>query len=282
MTPQNRVTALVPAYEAAAFISKTLDSLSSQTLNKFDVIISVDTCKDDTHTICQKYCVNYENFRVIRQDRRLGWVGNCNYLLEQAETRYALFALHDDVLAPTYLEKLCQALDERPDVVICYSDMLVTFANGEHELQRYPELDGMQNTVLRGQKMLNKIGYWWVPYRGIFRLNQARKINGLKLHGAGDFSADWPWLFHMSLLGEFLRIPETLCYKFQKKDSHSGGWKHSPKHWHEATLACMQELWSSELTLWEKLYLTLRFHGGPHLAAKLAVRHIQPQIECHD
>ena len=110
MTPKKRVTALVPAYEAAAFISKTLDSLSSQTLNKFDVIISVDKCKDDTYKICQEYCKNHANFRVIQQDRRLGWVGNCNYLLEQAETRYALFALHDDVLAPTYLEKLCQAL----------------------------------------------------------------------------------------------------------------------------------------------------------------------------
>lgn len=275
MPSKNKITALVPAYQAAPFIRRTLESLSSQTLNNFEVIISVDLCNDDTYAICKEYGATNYNFRVIGQDRRLGWVGNCNYLLGQADSDYALFAPHDDILAPNYLEKLCQVLDARPEVVLCYSDMLMQWLNGETRRRIYIELDGIQSPVLRGQKMLNRIGFWWVPYRGIFRLNQARKVNGLKLHGAEDFSADLPWLFHLSLLGQFFRVPETLCYKFQTKDHRSGNWEFSRMHWHEVTLACIQELWMSDIPLREKLSLTLRFHRGYRLAANLAVRHIK-------
>ena len=33
----------------------------------------------------------------------------------------------------------------------------------------------------------------------------------------GEYSADLPWLLHMSLLGEFVRVPEVLCYKFYEE-----------------------------------------------------------------
>ena len=280
MTSIKRVVALVAAYQAAEFIRRTLDSLVSQTLYNLDVIISVDLCEDETYAICQEYCANYPNFRVTRQDKRLGWVGNCNYLLEQAHGDYVMFASHDDVFKAEYLEKLCRVMDERSDVVMCYSDVLLTNMDGEKEHWEYREMDGLKNRVHRGLKMLNRSGLWWVPYRGIFRLNQARKINGLKLHGAGEFSADLPWLFHMSLRGEFVRVSETLCYKFYIKGSLSRSWEFSTNQWHEVTLACMRELWSSDLTLKEKLHITSRFQNGPSLTAKLLLRHIRPRREC--
>ena len=52
MTIQTKVTALVPAYQAADFIQKTLDSLSRQKYDDFRVIISVDLCNDKTYEIC--------------------------------------------------------------------------------------------------------------------------------------------------------------------------------------------------------------------------------------
>jgi len=255
MKNRTKVTALVPAYQAAEFIQSTLDSLSAQTRDHFDVVISVDLCDDNTYDICLKHCERDTRFRVVRQERRLGYVGNCNFLLGQTDSDYVLFAFHDDILAPTYLEKLCIVLDDRPEVVMSYSDVLLTAVDGSQELWVYTELEDLCDRVQRGKKMLMRAGQWWVPNRGVFRLRETGRIQGLKTNGAGEFSADWPWLFHMSLLGEFARVPETLCRKFYKPGSLSRSWDFSAKQYYEVSAACMRELWASELTSDEKLEL---------------------------
>lgn len=251
------VTALVPAYQAAEFIQPTLDSLSAQTYGNFKVIVSVDLCSDDTHAICMKHCAADSRFRVIKQEQRLGYVGNCNFLLGQADADYALFAFHDDILAPAYVEKLCRLLDTRSEVVLSYSDVLTTAVNGSQEHWVFTGLDGARDRAQRGLKMLMRANNWWVPNRGIFRLKEARSIHGLKTHGAGEFSVDWPWLFHMSLLGEFARVPETLCYKYYKRGSLSKSWNYSETQWYNASLSCLRELWNSGLSVHEKFSLSL-------------------------
>ncbi len=257
MIEHSKVTALVPAYQAGEFIQSTLDSLSAQTHGNFDVIVSIDLCTDDTHAICLRHSASDSRFRVIRQDQRLGYVGNCNFLLGQAHAELVLFAFHDDILAPTYLEKLCAVLDARPDVVLSYSDVLLTPVVGAQQLWVYTQLEGLRQRTRRGLKMLSRAGQWWVPNRGVFRLGEARKIQGLKTHGAGEFSADWPWLFHMSLLGEFARVPETLCHKFYKPDSLSRSWAFTKRQHFEVAAACMRELWNADLSVEEKLRMAV-------------------------
>ena len=183
-------------------------------------------------------------------------MGNCNFLLDQAETDYVLFAFHDDILAPDYITLLAAVLDAHPEAVLSYSDVLLTHVNGQQEHWKFSDLEGVHERVRRGMIMLQGNNMWWVPNRGLFRLNDARRINGLKTHGAGEFSADWPWLFHMSLLGEFIRVPHTLCHKFYKPGSLSRNWERSKRQKFEVRAATMRELWNSELTSEEKLMIT--------------------------
>lgn len=262
MTSRSKVTALVPAYQAAGFIQDTLDSLSAQTYPNFDVIVSVDLCEDETFRICEAHAFRDARFRVVRHDDRLGYVGNCNFLLGQALSDFVLFAFHDDVLAPEYVEKLSAVLERRPEVVMAYSDVLLTTVDGRQETWVYTALEGLVDRVQRGLKMMAMEGMWWVPNRGVFRLSEARRINGLKAHGAGEFSADWPWLFHMSLLGEFTRVPETLCFKYYKPGSLSRSWDFTFSQYFEVGAACMRELWNSALSTDEKLQVAVPLMNG--------------------
>ena len=86
---------------------------------------------------------------------------------------------------------------------------------------------------------------------------EGRKIQGLKTHGAGEFSADRPWLLHMSLLGEFARVPETLCFKYYKPESLSRNWEFSPRQQYQVAVACLREIKISELSVLEKLRLAV-------------------------
>ena len=249
------VTALLPAWQSADFIQDTLDSLSAQTYDNFQVIISVDLCEDDTYAACMAHAEHDSRFRVIKQTKRLGYSGNCSLLLEEADSDYVMFAFHDDTLAPDYIVSLAAVLDARPEVIMSYSDVLYTAVNGQQEHWVFSALEGEHERLQRGAKMLLPVDKWWIPNRGLFRLNKARQINGVKTHGAEDFSADWPWLFHMSLLGEFARVPKTLCYKYCKPGSITLGWAFTPRQDYEVRASCIRELWNSELSSEEKAIL---------------------------
>lgn len=259
-----KVQLLLPAWQAEAFIQPTLDSLSAQTHPDFQVIVSVDRCDDDTCGVCRRHALRDRRFRVVRQESRRGYVGNCNFLLEHADADYVCFAFHDDILAPGYIERLAAVLDARPEVVLSYSDVALTHADGKREHWTYAALEGVTDRAARGNRVLARQGMWWVPNRGLFRLAPARRIGGMKIHGAGEFSVDWPWLFRMSLLGQFARVAETLCFKFYKPGSLSQNWAHSKTQYFEVACACMRELWNSELTGEEKLRLALPLANWLH------------------
>jgi glycosyltransferase involved in cell wall biosynthesis len=265
--PTSSVAALLPAWQAADFIQATLDSLSAQTCDNLSVIVSVDLSDDDTYALCLAHAERDSRFLVIRQDRRLGYVGNCNFLLAQAEADYACFAFHDDLLAPDYLARLAAVLDARPEVVLAFSDMRVTHVDGRVEQPVFTALEGVQSRLQRAAVMLKPAPQWWVPNRGLFRLAAARGIGGLKIHGAGEFSTDWPWLFHMSLLGEFARVPEVLCFKHYRPGSLSRSWAFTKRQIYEAHAACLRELWNAAIPTDEKvelaLPLTRRLHANP-------------------
>lgn len=251
------VTALLPAYRAAAFIQPTLDSLSAQSHRNFDVIVSVDECDDNTFEICTSHARSDPRFRVFRQEHRLNYVGNCNFLLQQATADYVCFAFHDDILFPKFIETLADALDRHEEAILAYSDMLLTDeVTGAHELRTYTALAGMHDPVARGLRLLNgPSGRWSIPNRGLFRLAAARQVGGLRTPGAGGYAPDLPWLFHLSLLGEFVRVPEVLCHKFYKAGSLTKVWRHTEAQMHSASFACWLEIWRSQLTLPQKARL---------------------------
>lgn len=251
------VSILVPAYQAVDFIQATLDSISAQTFESFEVIVSVDVSNDGTYEACLAHASRDDRYRVIKQERRMGYVGNCNALLRQAAGEFALFAFHDDVFSVDYVEKLTAALRSAPGAAMSYSDLELTQTDGKIEHHVFPGFEPTASRVERGLRMLSRPKGWWVPNRGMFKMKAARQARGLKTHAAGEFSTDWPWLFHLSLIGDFVRVPETLCFKFYKVGSLSRTWKFTKRQWFEASVSCMREIWSSELTSEEKLTLAL-------------------------
>jgi len=257
MVQASKVMALVPAYESADFIQATLDSLSAQTYRHLEILISVDVCDDGTYDICLEQSRRDPRFRVVRQQgERLGYSANCNFLLAQANADYVMLAFHDDLLEPTFVEKLCHVLDERPEVIMAFPDTHLTNIDGSEDQWEFTALEGLKTPRQRGLVMQGRPWLWWAPNRGLFRLDQARSIGGIKPHRAGEFSVDFPWLFHMSLLGEFARVPEVLVHKHYLPQSLSRGWEFNRREWLEVTASCMRELWNSNISTEDKLAIS--------------------------
>lgn len=250
-----RVTALVPVWRAAPFLRETLEHLERQTYEHLQVLISDDASPDESAAIAESFAKRDARFRVLRQPRNLGWVGNVNALLEASTGELLMFAFQDDLLAPTYVGRCASALLSRPQAVLAFTDLQLVEADGSTSVKTYRELEGLASPLERALRVARQESSWWVPNRGVFRAEAARTIGGLRRHAAGEFSADWPWLLHLSLLGECVRVPETLCTKIYQPRSLSRSWDFGFGSWRAVTASAMDVVSRSPLSWAERLAL---------------------------
>ena len=281
---QPTVTALVPCFNAAEFISRTLDSLATQTWPNIEILIGDDCSSDDTVHIVSEFARGRDNVRLVRRDQNMGWLRNSNDLMAQAKGELMFFAFHDDIVAPDYVEKLVEALRANPQAVLSYSDMLLTELDGRRCVLTLDGLSGLRSSLARGFLMAREHNAW-VPNRGLFRAWVFDRIGGIKPNDQGEVSADWVWLLHMSLLGEFVRVPEVLCYKFMKKGSLSKRWGAFDVIQQKAVRRAMIEaIWQSPLGLLQKLILISYVRGAstfiPAGVRSIAKRvlHLRPRV----
>jgi len=78
MTSQPRMLALTPAYNAEAFLRRTLDSLATPTYPSLRVLIADDASTDATADIAEDYLRRDARFSLVRRTNNLGWTGNTN------------------------------------------------------------------------------------------------------------------------------------------------------------------------------------------------------------
>ncbi|MBM7504043.1 glycosyltransferase family 2 protein [Agromyces aurantiacus] len=220
------VTALVPTYNGAAFITRTLDSLAAQTWPNLEILIGDDRSTDDTLEVVRRFAERHPNTRILERESNLGWLGNSNDLMANARGELLFFAFHDDVVAPTYVEALVAALRDRPGAVLAFSDMELHELDGTVTRHAFDELDGLESAMARGRVMVHRPGDWWVPNRGLFRASGFAELGGIHPNERGEYSADWTWLLGLALIGEFVRVPEVLCTKHYMSGSLSKRWPH--------------------------------------------------------
>lgn len=246
-----RVVACMPTWNATTFIEPVLASVAAQTYPNLQLLISVDVSSDATAAMCERFAAERPNVRVIRQSARLGWLRNANATLREARGEYAFFAFHDDPLEPTYVTKLVAALEARPDAVLAFSDIVT------HEgVCRYTALDDTSRFE-RCRRIFHALDAWWVPNRGLMRMSAVRKLEGMRMHFAGEYSADRPWLLRLAGLGPFAHVHEPLLFKDFRERSLSSTWRRHLWNRLGLQLACLGALHEARLPLTQELYLNV-------------------------
>ncbi|MEA2666271.1 MAG: hypothetical protein QOI11_3215 [Candidatus Eremiobacteraeota bacterium] len=245
-----RVTACMPAWNAAAFIGPVLASLAAQTYPELELLISVDACGDGTGELCAAFAAARPWVTVLRQPARLGWIGNANALLRAARGDYVFFAFHDDPLHPDYVERLVGALERAPGAVLAFCDV-----DSNAGPFRYDVLDGVDDRFERARRVLLQRGEWWVPNRGLIRAGAVKALGGMRPHLAGEANADLPWLLRLALLGAFVRVPAPLIAKAFRANGLSASWQTDARRRLAVQLACVDVVRGAGFTASQTLRL---------------------------
>ncbi|PSB45447.1 glycosyl transferase family 2 [Cyanosarcina cf. burmensis CCALA 770] len=114
------VSAIVPAYNAAATISKTLESLFAQSFPHWEAIIVNDGSSDDTLAIATQFAERDSRIRVVSQSQT-GVSAARNTGIKEAKYDWLLFLDADDWILPPHLERLIQAVERAPNLDAVYS-----------------------------------------------------------------------------------------------------------------------------------------------------------------
>ena len=107
----DKVSVVVPAYQAENYIRECVDSILGQTYGALEVILIDDGSKDSTPGILDAYAEADSRVRVIHQENK-GLAETRNVGIEAATGRWLTYVDADDRLAADTVEKLVKAAEE--------------------------------------------------------------------------------------------------------------------------------------------------------------------------
>lgn len=113
------VSVIVPVYNAAKYLKKTLDSLKNQTLKNIEIVCVDDGSKDESLKILQKYAKADKRFKVVHQ-ANAGVATARNTGLKKASGKYIMWCDSDDTYQPDMCLHMISIMERRSvDMAIC-------------------------------------------------------------------------------------------------------------------------------------------------------------------
>lgn len=139
-----RVSVIIPAYNAEAFISQTIESVLAQTYQQLEIIVVDDGSTDGTCRILQRYgdCIRF----LHQENKGVSEARNAGVAIATGE--YIALLDHDDLWLPEKLDKQIKILDADSDVALVYSDCHRIDINGKLLFKKFDILRPHRGRVL--------------------------------------------------------------------------------------------------------------------------------------
>lgn len=105
----HKVSIIIPVYNNAKYLSKCLRSIQAQTCSNLEIIVIDDGSTDDSLKIAKTFSKSDSRFQTIHQANS-GQSCARNTGIKKATGEYISFIDGDDEVAPTFIEKLLNAI----------------------------------------------------------------------------------------------------------------------------------------------------------------------------
>ncbi len=123
------ISIIMPAYNAAKYIEKTINSVQAQTYRDWELLVISDGSTDETVNIVKKRMLSDVRIKCYEQENA-GVSAARNTGLDKATGKYISFLDADDLWEPTILAKLYEAMQEKADRKFIYARTDEIFADG--------------------------------------------------------------------------------------------------------------------------------------------------------
>ena len=159
------VSIIVPVYNAEKYLNRCIDSILSQTMTDFELLLIDDGSKDDSGRICDEYSEKDTRVRVFHKSN--GGVSSARNLgLDNARGEWITFCDADDVVLPSWLSNFIDNASDSVDYVVqgFLVDKTILEADDDQSLNSKIISFSFEGTVKDGVLLMSKntmLGYVW-------------------------------------------------------------------------------------------------------------------------
>lgn len=128
MLEKDGVSVIIPTYNRAELLERSVKSVQEQTYKKWEIIVVDDGSTDNTEDIIKK--LNDVRVRYIKNEKNMGAAASRNRGAEFAKYDYIAFQDSDDVWRIDKLEKQMAYMHQSTDYDMVYCSFLKHYSNG--------------------------------------------------------------------------------------------------------------------------------------------------------
>lgn len=151
---------IIPVYNAEKTLGRCLDSVDSQTFLNYEVIVIDDGSTDQSLSVCKRYELQNQKFRVIHQANS-GPSAARNMGLDMAMGKWVCFVDSDDSIEASYLQDILDAI-QKYDADVVFIGHHKVYENGKKEIFIPCEVsDTTIKTILELSEQ-DMFGYTWI------------------------------------------------------------------------------------------------------------------------
>ena len=196
-----KVSIVIPVYNRAFVIQRTLDSIKNQIFTDWECILVDDHSNDNTKDIINKYIELDKRFVYCLNNRSKGAQGARNTGILKAKGDWILLFDSDDFMHVNYLSTLEPNLTEKQTIVACYGQAMEESSGEIQFLMKRIEDGNIFKKILKGD--------CYVPFdSSIIRKDCLFKI-GL-LDESCPSHQEWDTHLRLSKKSEYTIVPEIL------------------------------------------------------------------------
>lgn len=230
-----RVSVVIPAFDAARWIGRTVASVRAQTLRDIEIIVVDDGSRDDLDGALEPHALD-PRLRIVRQENR-GLAGARNRGVREARAALVAPLDADDLWHPDFLAETVAALDADPAAPFAFAYSFRMDA--EDRLLPFRPVGEPLRHDFYGQVWLNTVGS---GSAGVYRREEmiAAGLYDEEMGRRGEHGAeDWKLLLRMARGGDPVLVPRHLVGYRLLMDSMS---MKNPRRQLNAILAVLREL----------------------------------------
>ena len=170
-----KISIIIPVYNAEKYLPRCIDSILSQTITDFELLLIDDCSKDNSGKICDEYAFKDERINVFHQTFNKGASGARNVGINKAKGKYISFIDSDDWIESTYYSDFFE--NEVLEYDIYFQNFVCHYQDGStkfKEIMPYSATgEHIDEAILYLMKEI-KFGWSWIK---LFRNSIIQKHN---------------------------------------------------------------------------------------------------------
>lgn len=226
------VAIVLPLYNGARFIQRTLDSVAAQTFTDYELIVVDDGSGDVGPRLVRERLSDPRVALALNEHRGIAGTRNAGLRLVSPDVRYVIFLDQDDLWHPEFLGTLVNTLERRSDAVGAFAladfvDADDVWAPGSFSIQM------RDRQALKSGRLVRQPAAEDLTIGSVYLKNPVYPPSTLLIRGAvvaevGGFSArygvadDWDFVLRLARRGPLVPVDTVLVGYRRHGDNASG------------------------------------------------------------